>query len=129
MADLIDIESISSVIDEAGSNVKIFFPNITVDMAGNTASNYLTDAVLERALIRPKTETNIINEQGLQQEGDSLGYFKSNSKIRPECEVHMTRPDLEPDRSEVVYFVISVQPSYFEGELKFIKAICQLRRY
>ena len=123
---LIDWESISGVIDDVGSSVEIYTPAYTADMIGDTRVNYLSPPTRETALIRPRTETNIVNEQGLQYQGDALGYFKRDSIIASEAEVWVERPD---QQGYIVYFVISVQPSIFEGELKFVKGILQKRRY
>ena len=125
----IDKDAISSIIDEVGTDVEVYLPNLTVDASGNTAMNYLTDPIKERALIRTRTDTNILNEQGLQAEGDALGYFKADSPIKSECEVHVKREEPSEAGKSVVYYIVSVQSSYFEGELKFMKAIMQKRRY
>jgi|GEM_PF-3861178 len=125
----IDRSAIASIIDEVGTDVEIYLPNYTVDASGNTAMNYLTDPIKERALIRTRTDTTILNEQGLQAEGDALGYFKATSLIKPETEVHVVREEPSAGGAKVVYYIISVQSSYFEGELKFMKAVMQKRRY
>lgn len=125
----IDKDAISSIIDEVGADVEVYLPNYTVDASGNSTINYLTAPTKERALIRTRTDTTILNEQGLQNEGDALGYFKADSPIKPETEVHVVREEPSAMGAKVVYYIISVQSSYFEGELKFMKAIMQKRRY
>ena len=123
---LIDQESIAQIIDEIGTPVQLFLPAYTADMEGDTRQNYLDGPYNEVALIRSRTDTNVVNEQGLQYQGDALGYFKAGSKVDSEVEVHVPRED---KKGIVIYFVISTQSSYFEGELKFIKGLLQKRRF
>ena len=125
----IDKDAIESIIDEVGADVEVYLPNYTVDASGNSTINYLTNPVKERALIRTRTDTTILNEQGLQNEGDALGYFKADSPIKPEAEIHVVREEVSNGGAKVVYYVISIQSSYFESELKMIKAVLQKRRY
>ncbi len=120
---LISPDDIAAVIDETGSEVLIFLPDQTVDMQGDTRINYLGQPVTETATIRPRTDTTIINEQGQQREGDALGYFKNDSAVTPESEVWHRQGDVYQ-----VYYVISIQPSYFEDALKFVKGVLQQRR-
>jgi hypothetical protein len=123
---LIDKESISQVINEIGTPVQLYIPSYTADMEGDVRQNYLDGPFEEIALIRTRTDTNVLNEQGLSFQGDALGYFSAGSRIDSEVEVHVTRED---KKGKVVYFVISTQSSFFEGSLKFTKAILQKRRY
>jgi hypothetical protein len=125
----IDKDAIESIIDEVGADVEVYLPNYTVDDSGNAVMNYLSDPIKERALIRTRTDTTILNEQGLQTEGDALGYFKANSLIKPESEVHVVREEPAALGAKAVYYVISMQSSYFEGSLKFMKAVMQKRRF
>jgi hypothetical protein len=126
---LIDRSDINAIIDDAGSDVTVFVITRTVDMQGDTTGTHLEGPYVEKALIRPRSEAAITTEQGEQAQGDALGYFKYDTKIRPECEVHMEREDVGQGGQAVVYIAISIQPSYFEGQLKFMKAVLQKRRY
>jgi hypothetical protein len=123
---LIDKESIAQIIDDIGTPVTLYIPSYSADMEGDVRQNYLDGPFEEIALIRSRTDTNVVNEQGLQFQGDALGYFKADSKVDSEVEVHVPRED---KKGIVVYFVISTQSSYFEGELKFIKGVLQKRRF
>ena len=123
---LIDKEAISAVIDQVGVPVKIYLPNYTADVESDLRSNYLSEPVLENALIRTRTDTMVITEQGGQAQGDALGYFKWDSKVASEAEIHVPMDD---QKGTVVYFVISTQTSRFENSVKMIKGILQKRRY
>jgi len=123
---MIDRGAISSIIDLVGGPVKIFLPNYTADMQGDTRANYMTEPIHEIALIRSRTDTTILREQGLEFQGDALGYFKYDSKIVPEAEVWVQRDPIE--RTTLVYYVVSTQTSQFENERKFVKAVMQKRR-
>lgn len=123
---LIDKESISQVINEIGTPVQLYIPSYTADMEGDVRQNYLDGPFEEIALIRTRTDTIVLVEGGLTDQGDALGYFHADSKVNSEVEVHVTRED---KKGKVVYFVISTQSSFFGGELKFVKAILQKRRY
>jgi len=123
---LIDKESISQVINEIGTPVQLYIPSYTADMEGDVRQNYLDGPFEEIALIRTRTDTTVLVEQGLTEQGDCLGYFHADSKIASEVEVHVTRED---KKGKVVYFCISTQSSFFGGTLLLIKAIMQKRRY
>jgi hypothetical protein len=124
---LIDRDTISAIIETVGGQVKLFLPNYTVDSSGDTRLNYMPQPIIENALIRSRSDAVIVNDQGAQNQGDALGYFKFDSSVIPEAEVWVQRDPFEG--TTLVYYVMSVQTSNFENERKFVKAVLSKRRY
>jgi hypothetical protein len=120
----VDKETISQLIDEVGQKAQIYLPKQTISDAGATRLIYAKDPIYERVLMRTGGDSRILNENGLQHQGTSVGWFKTNSVIENEAEVHIVRGN-----EIIVYYVTNVRDSVIEEEIKFIVADLNRRPY
>jgi hypothetical protein len=120
----LDSATISQLIDEVGQTAQIYLPKQTISDAGATRVIYAKDPVIEHVLMRTGGDSRILDENGLQHQGTSVGWFKTDSVIENEAEVHIIRGN-----EIIVYYAVNIRDSVFEDNVAYIAVDLQKRRY